>query len=189
MASFFGKYADSPSARKREGCVLGFFHAETRFQKRAFSGSVWRVGQNDAQHVRFSQKSVFVWTDFECMKQTPALVFLWLNVSESLQPGSKLRRVEELKLQLIVPLVQVVSGTCDCSKKGKINLVFTDLAEGQRVFTSVLLIWINPSLSTCGADVKMVLISTSVSPPPFVYTPCLLNAGCLYQAWQRAKFG
>ena len=27
----FGKYADSPSTRKREGCLFGFFHPETRF--------------------------------------------------------------------------------------------------------------------------------------------------------------
>ena len=28
----FGKYADSPFRRKREGCVFGFLHPETRFQ-------------------------------------------------------------------------------------------------------------------------------------------------------------
>ena len=45
--------ADSPSTREQEGCVFGFFHPETRFQKSAFSGSMWTVGQNDMIHVRF----------------------------------------------------------------------------------------------------------------------------------------
>ena len=59
----FGKYVDSPSTRKREGCVFGFFHPETRFQKSAFSGavfsgSVWTVGQNNEIFVRF-RKRVF----------------------------------------------------------------------------------------------------------------------------------
>ena len=69
----FGKYVDSLSTREQEGCVLGFFHPETRFQKSVFlvtvfSGSVWMVGPNDAIHVSFRmkmQKSVFVWTASE----------------------------------------------------------------------------------------------------------------------------
>ena len=59
----FGKYADSPSTRKREGCVFGFLHPETHFQKSAFSGaafsgSVWTVSQNDAIHVRFRKRAL-----------------------------------------------------------------------------------------------------------------------------------
>ena len=55
-----------PSTWKREGCVIGFLHPETRFQKSVFSGavfsgSVWTVGQNDATRA-FSQKSVVVRT-------------------------------------------------------------------------------------------------------------------------------
>ena len=54
----FGKYADSPSTWKWEGCVFGFLHPETRFQKSAFSGSVWTVGQNDAIPVRFCKRAL-----------------------------------------------------------------------------------------------------------------------------------
>ena len=58
----FGKYADSPSTWKWEGCLFGFLHPETRFQKSAFSGaafsgSVWRVGQNDAVCVCFRKRA------------------------------------------------------------------------------------------------------------------------------------
>ena len=58
----FGKYADSLSTQKQEGCVFWFFHPETRFQKSAFSGaafsgSVWTVGQNDAIHMRFRKRA------------------------------------------------------------------------------------------------------------------------------------
>ena len=61
----FGKYADSLSTCKWEGCVFVFLHPETHSQKGAFSGSVWTVGQNDAIHVCFSQKRVFVWTAYK----------------------------------------------------------------------------------------------------------------------------
>ena len=58
----FRKYADWLSTREREGCIFRFFHLETRFQKSAFSGaafsgSVWTVSQNDAKHVRFSNRA------------------------------------------------------------------------------------------------------------------------------------
>ena len=29
--------------QKREGCVFGFFHPETQFQKSVFSGSMWTI--------------------------------------------------------------------------------------------------------------------------------------------------
>ena len=53
----FGKYADSTSTWEQVGCVFGFFYPETRFQKSAFSGSVWTVGQNDVIHVRFRKRA------------------------------------------------------------------------------------------------------------------------------------
>ena len=58
----FGKYVDSPSTREWEGCIFGFFHPETRFQKSvfsivAFSGAVWTVSQNDAIHVLLCMKT------------------------------------------------------------------------------------------------------------------------------------
>ena len=47
---------ESMRIRCREGCFFGFFHPETRFQKGAFSGSMWTVGQNNAIHVRFGKR-------------------------------------------------------------------------------------------------------------------------------------
>ena len=35
----FGKYADFLSTREWEGCIFGFFHLETCFQKSVFSGA------------------------------------------------------------------------------------------------------------------------------------------------------
>ena len=66
----YGKYVDSLSTRKQEGCIFQIFPPWDRFQKSAFSvaafsGLVWMVGQNDAIHVHFrtkTQKSFFVWT-------------------------------------------------------------------------------------------------------------------------------
>ena len=43
---------------KREGCVFGFLRPETRFQKSAFSGSVWKISQTDAIHERFCKRAL-----------------------------------------------------------------------------------------------------------------------------------
>ena len=53
----YTKYADSLSTWERKGAVFKFFQPETRFQKSvfrstAFTGAMWRTGQNDAKHVR-----------------------------------------------------------------------------------------------------------------------------------------
>ena len=62
MASSFWKVCGFTGHTKREGCVFGFFHPETRFQKSAFSGavlsaSVWTVDQNDASRVCFRKRA------------------------------------------------------------------------------------------------------------------------------------
>ena len=50
------KYADLLITQEREGSVFGFFHPETRFQKSAFTGSVWPIGQT-MQSVRLHTKA------------------------------------------------------------------------------------------------------------------------------------
>ena len=50
----YTKYADSLSQWEHKGSVFNLFHAETKFQKSAFTGtafteSMWMIGQNDAK--------------------------------------------------------------------------------------------------------------------------------------------
>ena len=62
MTSSKRKYAFWPSRRTLKGCVSEFIHPGTWFQKTpfscdAFTGFVWTIGQNDAKHLRFNQKT------------------------------------------------------------------------------------------------------------------------------------
>ena len=48
----FGKYVDSPSTQKQEGCIVGFLHPETHFQKSEFSGTALS-GSESAKTIQY----------------------------------------------------------------------------------------------------------------------------------------
>ena len=51
------KYVDSLSTRERKCSVFEFFYPDTRFQKSAFTQSMWKIGQNVAKHVHLHTKA------------------------------------------------------------------------------------------------------------------------------------
>ena len=64
----FGKYVDSPSTWKWEGCVFGFLHPETRFQKGVFSGAAFSGMEVDGRPKWCNTCAccVVVWTGPKC---------------------------------------------------------------------------------------------------------------------------
>ena len=86
----YAKYADSPSTWERKGSVLGFFNPETRFQKSAFTGSMWTIGQNDAKHVRLHTKAFPCGWPLKCSERW------WIEVLQQ----SMVLKMKPLKVQM-----------------------------------------------------------------------------------------